>query len=120
LEFIKNGAKERRLDNVETVLVTENGLTLSENVDLVFMRNVCHHIPNRLEYFRRLKDLLKPSGKIAVVEYRNARRFSFHGMFGHYVPKEVIMKEMSEAGFELQEDLDFLPEQSFMVFSLRK
>jgi arsenite methyltransferase len=120
LEFIKNSAKEKGLDNVETVLVTDKSLTLPENVDLVFMRNVCHHIPNRPEYFRRLKDILKPSGRIAIVEYRNAKRFNFRGMFGHYVPKEVIIKEMNEAGYRLQEDLDFLPEQSFTVFSLHK
>ena len=120
LEFIKNSAEEKGLDNVETVLVTENGFTLPENVDLIFMRNVCHHIPNRPEYFRNLKDLLKPSGRIAIVEYRSAKRFSFRGMFGHYVPKETIIKEMNEAGYQLQEDQDFLPEQSFTIFSLHK
>lgn len=101
-------------------MVTDKILTLPENVDMVFMRNVCHHIPNRLEYFRRLKDLLKPGGRIAIVEYRNARRFSFRGVFGHYVPREVIIKEMNKAEYQLQEDLDFLPAQSFTVFSLHK
>jgi ubiquinone/menaquinone biosynthesis C-methylase UbiE len=120
LEFIKNSAEEKGLVNVETVLVTEKGLTLPENVDLVFMRNMCHHIPNRLEYFRKLKDFLKAGGRIAIVEYRSAKRFSFRGMFGHYVSKEIIVKEMNEAGYRLQEDLDFLPEQSFTIFSLHK
>jgi len=120
LEFIKNSAEEKGLDNVETVLATENGLTLPENVDLVFMRNVCHHIPNRPEYFRKLKDFLKPGGRIATVEYRNAKHLSFRGMFGHYVPKETIIKEMDEAGYQLQKDLDFLPEQTFTIFSLHK
>jgi len=120
LEFIKNSAREKGLANVETVLVTEKGLTLPENVDLVFMRNVCHHIPNRLEYFRKLKDFLKPGGRIAIVEYRSAKRFSFRGMFGHYVPKVTVIKEMNEVGYQLHEDLDFLLEQSFTIFSLHK
>lgn len=120
LEFIKDSCRERELDNVETVPVIEDGLTLPENVDLVFMRNVCHHIPNRPEYFRNLKDFLKPGGRVAIVEYRSARRLSFRGMFGHYVPKEAIIREMNEAGYQLQEDLDFLPEQSFTIFSLHK
>jgi arsenite methyltransferase len=119
-EFIKESAKERGLDNVETVLAAKDGLTLPESVDLVFMRNVCHHIPNRVEYFTKLKEILKPDGRIAIIEYKSARRFSFHGMFGHYVPRKIIVDEMIKAGYRLEEDLDFLPEQSFTIYSLNK
>ena len=121
LEFIRDSAKEKGLDNVETVLVTEDNLTLPErSLDLVFMRNVCHHLPNRVEYFRKLRRLLKPEGRIAIIEYRSSGHFSFRKMFGHYVPQEIIIKEMNEAGYRLKEDLDFLPEQSFTIFSLHK
>ena len=41
-------------------------------------------------------------------------------MFEHYVPKEAIIEEMNEAGYQLQEDLDCLPEQSFTKFSLQE
>ncbi len=119
LEFIKESAKEKGLDNVETVLATEDGLTLPESVDLVFMRNLCHHITDRVEYFTRLKRVLKLDGRIAILEYRSARRFSFRGVFGHYVPREIIIEEMTQAGYQLEEDLDFLPEQSFTIFSVR-
>jgi len=119
LEFIKEKAKEKGLNNVKTILTSEENLSLPENVDLVFMRNVCHHIPNRTDYFRRLKKLLKEGGRIAILEYRKAKRFTFHGLFGHYVPKEKIIKEMTQAGFQLEEDLAFLPEQSFTIFSTK-
>jgi len=119
LEFIKESAKERGLDNVETVLATEDGMTLPESVDLIFMRNVCHHISNRVEYFTKLKEKLKPEGRIAIIEYKRGGGFSFHRMFGHFVPKEIIVAEMNKAGYRLKEDFDFLPEQSFIIFSLR-
>jgi precorrin-6B methylase 2 len=45
-------------------------------------------------------------------------RFSFHRKFGHYVPKEIIIAEMKEAGYRLEKDLSFLPEQSFVILSL--
>jgi len=112
--------RKKGLDNVETVLVTEDSLTLPEkSLDLVFMRNVTHHIPNRVEYFGKLKALLKPEGRIAIIEYRRGGRFSFRRMFGHYVPREIIIEEMSKAGYRLEEDLDFLSEQSFTIFSLK-
>jgi ubiquinone/menaquinone biosynthesis C-methylase UbiE len=120
LKFIKKSVKEKGLDNVETVLATEDKLTLPESVDLVFMRNVCHHVPNRVEYFTKLKEILKSDGRIAIVEYKSARRFSFRGMFGHYVPREIIIEEMNESGYRLDKDLDFLPEQSFTIFSLKE
>jgi len=119
LDFIKEGTKRRGLDNVETVLATENKLTLPKKVDLVFMRNVCHHIPNRVKYFTNLKEILEPSGRIAIVEYKSARYFSFRGIFGHYVPREIIIEEMTKAGHQLEENLTFLPEQSFTIFSLK-
>jgi len=118
LEFIRDGAKQKALDNVETIHVARDRLTLPRgSLDLVFMRNVTHHLPNRVEYFRKLKSLLKPEGRIAIIEYKSARRFSFRGMFGHYVPREILVNEMKEAGYRLVKDLDFLPEQSFMIYA---
>jgi len=36
--------------------------------------------------------------------------------FGHYVPRETIMKEMEEAGFIAKQEFDFLPNQYFIIF----
>jgi len=122
LEFIKNSAKEKGLDNVETVLIAADNPTLpKKSIDLIFMRNVSHHLQNRVEYFRRLKCGLKLDGRVAIIEYRaSGGRFSFHRKFGHYVPKETIIAEMKDAGYRLEKDLDFLPEQSFMIFSIHE
>jgi arsenite methyltransferase len=119
LEFIQDSAKEKVLTNVETVLTEEDKPILPEkSVDLVFMRNVCHHLSNRVEYFRRLKNTLKTSGRVAIIEYRSGRGFSFHRLFGHYVAQEKIIEEMKEAGYKLEKEVDFLPEQSFTLFSM--
>lgn len=121
LEFIKNRAEERGLVNIEMILATRESVTLSgKNLRLIFMRNVCHHLQKRVEYFRKLKEALGTNGRIAIIEYRGVKGFSFHRFFGHYVPKEKIIREMKEAGFQLVNDLDFLPEQSFTIYSLEK
>lgn len=121
LEFISNNAKEKGLNNVKTILATEDGLTLPKNsLDWAFMRNVTHHLPDRVEYFRNLTSLLKPEGKIAIIEYKHGGLFSFRRIFGHYIPKEIIVEEMEEAGYRLEKEFDFLPEQSFTIFSLEK
>jgi ubiquinone/menaquinone biosynthesis C-methylase UbiE len=119
LGFIQGSAKEKGLTNVETVLTEKDKPILREkSIDLVFMRNVCHHLSNRVEYFRLLKNTLKTNGRVAIIEYKSGRRFSFHRLFGHYVTKEKIIDEMKEAGYKLEKDEDFLPEQSFTLFSM--
>jgi len=121
LEFIRNSAEKKGLKNVKTVLAAEGKLTLpKKSLDFVFLRNVYHHLPNRVEYFRNLKGFLKPGGKVAIVEYKRGGLFSFHRIFGHYVHRETIVEEMEEAGYRLEKSYDFLPKQSFTIFSLKE
>jgi len=121
LEFIMNTANEKGLSNIKTVLAVEDKLILPEkSLDIIFLRNVYHHLPNRVEYFKNLKEFLKPGGKIVVIEYKRGGPFSFQRMFGHHVLKEEIVKEMEDAGYQLKNDFDFLPKQSFTVFYLKK
>jgi len=118
LEFIMDSAKEKNLDNIKTILAKENEPLLVEKVDLIFTRSVYHHLPNRVEYFRTLKGKLKPAGRISIIEYR--RGGLFRRSFGHYVPQDTIVKEMEEAGYQVAKKFNFLPEQSFTIFSLKR
>jgi len=121
LEFIMNTADEKGLSNIKTVLAEEDKLILPEkSLDIIFLRNVYHHLPNRVEYFKNLKEFLKSGGKIVVIEYKRGGPFSFQRIFGHYVLKEKIVKEMEDAEYQLENDYDFLPKQSFTIFSLKK
>lgn len=116
LDFIKNHLLTGDVQNVETLRVNPDGINLPEkSVDLFFLRNVFHHIPNQAEYFKGLEKFLKDNGKIAIIDY-NKRKLSFTGLFGHYTPEIVLLDVMKQAGFSLQEKYDFLPDQLFMVF----
>jgi arsenite methyltransferase len=94
-------------------------VTLPEKMDLIFLRNVYHHISNRVEYFANLRESLKPDGRIVMVEHNRGRRFSFHRIFERRVTKETIVEEMTKAGYSIAESKNFLSEQSFTIFSLR-
>lgn len=120
LEYVKNSAKERGLNNIMPILVKEDRLNLpKKSLDFIFMRNVTHHIPNRVKYFRNLKDFLKSDGRIVIIEYKKGKFFTFRGLFGHDIPKEVIKQEMEEAGYLLEKEFDFLPEQHFVIYLKR-
>jgi len=116
LDFIRDSFEKTGIKNVETVLAHQNGVDLPENsIDLFFLRNVFHHLPEQEEYFKNLKPLLKKDGKIAIIDYK-ATGFSFMGLFGHFTPENVLIDTMDKAGFLPLEKFDFLPNQLFIIF----
>jgi len=118
LNFVKQSVREKGLDNVVPVLVEGDALPLPENsLNLVFMRNVCHHVPHRVTYFQQVKHVLRPDGTVALIEYR--RSGLFRRLFGHYIPPETLRTEMKDAGYHIRESFDFLPDQSFTLFTVQ-
>jgi len=116
LKYIDNRAKQKGLNNIVIVFAKDRLELPKQSLDFVFMRNVTHHILNRISYFKNLKEFLKPYGRVAIIEYREGGLFSFRRMFGHYVPKETIIREMMEAGYALEKEFDFLPKQHFTIY----
>ena len=56
---------------------------VKEGLDTIFMRNVTHHIPDRIEYFKNLQLFLKPDGFIQQFqEAKPCRWFQTH-WWGH-------------------------------------
>jgi arsenite methyltransferase len=119
LKFIKEQATENGYGNIETILVNEDELELPEgDLDMVFMRNVCNHLQDRAKYFANFRKMLRPSGRVAIIEYHPGGRYNSHRTFGHSIPWEVVEEEMRKSGYRLREFLNFLPEQWFTVYSI--
>jgi arsenite methyltransferase len=108
-------AARNGLRNVVPIEARPEESCLPEPVDLVFLANTYHHIPDPRDYFARLARRLRPGGRIAVVE---ARPTGLHRVFGHATPPGEIRSGLARAGYRLSADLDFLPRQSFMIFRL--
>ncbi len=121
LEFITSQAAKQSMTNITTVPTTEHTVPLPTNsIDLVFVRNVYHHLANRITYFSAIKPLLTAQGQVAIIEHLpKGSRMSFHIRYGHNVPKETIIEEMNKAGYLVSASFDFLPTQSFTIFSPR-
>ncbi|MGO9387344.1 MAG: class I SAM-dependent methyltransferase [Methanobacterium sp.] len=118
LDYISRESGKRSSDNIKVVLANESGFSLPEqSVDIIFLRNVFHHLPEPTNYFENIKKFLKSNDKIALIDY-NKKGFSFIGISGHYVPEKVLIDKLEKAGFYVSEKFDFLPEQSFMIFKM--
>lgn len=119
LNYIAKIASENQMTHIETVLIADTGINLpGPGCDLIFLRNVFHHIEKPVDYFKKLKPALKPGGKIAVIDYRKGKALNFITLFGHCVAAGVIHESLQKAGCKLFASYDFLPEQSFDVFQL--
>ena len=90
----------------------EDGLGLPDaSVDLIFLSNVFHHLPDPVGYFDRARSVLRPGGRIAVIE---VSKDSFPS--GHATPPSEIRVAFEAAGFALSKRHVFLERQSFQVF----
>ena len=69
LGLIKHNAEEWGLDNVNPVFASGEKLDMPEKkLDIVFIRNVTHHIEDRKRYFRNFGKYMKSDGRFVVIE----------------------------------------------------
>ena len=120
LAVIKDAANSSGPKNIETVPVSEIAARIpTGSLDLVFCRDVYHHLLDRTSLFKTLARYLKPEGRLAIIDWLpNAGRFSGPPA-GHRTAPETIIREMVAAGFSLSERPDILARQSFTIFKLR-
>jgi len=117
LALIGKTATGMGLANITTIQAQESDSRLGmDQVDLVFMRNVYHELPDQLNYFRTLLPALKENGRIAIIEYKDPGGISHVSLFGHYTPEERILETMHNAGYVRIQRYDFPPRQSFNIF----
>lgn len=114
LEHIDEEARERGLRNVVPILAAPDDPRLpDQGIDLVFSSNTYHHLEDRADYFRRVREEdLRPRGRVAILDFREGE----WPLAAHATPAEVIREEMRVAGFRLERAPDFLERQHFLVF----
>ncbi len=116
IAYVEAAARKEGLPQLRTLLVKPGESGLGEgSVDLIFIRNVFHHLEDRVAYFTKLRSRLKAGGRIVIIEHAaGSARFAGHG-----TDPVVIKDEMRRAGFRpLAEEGLLLPKQSFLVFGL--
>jgi predicted methyltransferase len=114
VKYLGERAKKENLANLTAVAGAPDDARIPAPVDLMILVDVYHHIDNRADYFRRLRASLKPGGRVAVIDFRmdaptgppkNAR-----------IAPDRVKTEMQSAGYTLDEELAFLPNQYFLIF----
>ena len=117
LSYVDHYVDLLQKSNVKTVR-TQGGVPSvpDESCDLIFARNVFHHLDNPSLFFLAIESKLKPTGRIAILDYKPAKGFSFISLFKHHTDVSEIRKALNHAGFVEKESFDFLKKQSFTIF----
>lgn len=117
IERLNDRVRDRGLANVTVVRAAFDDPGLPEGCcDLVFLSSVYKEIEGRVAYMRRVQPLLRPGGRVAILEFRPGAPGAGPPEAMRLAP-DAIVAELGEAGFVLVESHDFLPRESFLVFA---
>lgn len=118
VQYLRDRAAREGLANVIAVQASADSANLPELVDLVLIVDTYHHIGNRIAYFGKLRQSLKPGGKVAIIDFKPDSPEGPPAEF-RFKP-EKFRAEMSKAGYKFVAQYDFLPRQNFLVFEPKK
>jgi len=99
LEEVRRRAAEHSLRNIIVIKTAAERLdgVPDRSVDKAVMLYSLHHIRDRMEAFRRVREVLKPGGSLHIFDPISSR------MFGHGTEPAKVLRELKEAGLEPKE-----------------
>lgn len=113
--YLAARATTEGLPNLKAVLGTPEDPQLPEKAELVLLVDTFHHIAHRSTYFENLKRHVATDGRLAIIDFK--RDSPIGPPVEHRISAEEISDELKKAGWEKAEQHDFLPYQSFLIFT---
>jgi SAM-dependent methyltransferase len=113
-------ADAAKLANITPVLCAEDSVLLPpQSVDLVFVCDTYHHFEYPGATLTSIHRALKPSGRLAVIDFERIEGKSRDWTLDHVrAGKETFREEIEAAGFQLagETEVEGLEENYFLVF----
>jgi predicted methyltransferase len=114
---LRERAEREGTANVVPILASKDNPRLpAASVDVVLIVDTWHHIDDRIAYARRLKDVLKPGGRLAIIDWQK-RELPVGPDTAHKLAREEVVEEIQAAGYRLASEPDVLPYQYFLIFA---
>jgi SAM-dependent methyltransferase len=113
---LRDRAEREGTRNVVPVLASADDPRLPTGMlDVILIVDTYHHVDDRIGYFRNLRRALRPSGRVAIVDWQK-RPSPVGPEMEHKLAREIVVDEMREAGYRLVDEPSLLPYQYFLVF----
>jgi SAM-dependent methyltransferase len=115
VDHLRRRLKEGNINNVKTMKVpAHDPLLIDGSLDLAFICDVYHHLEDRDVYMRKVRKALKPTGRIAIVDFYKKETPVGPPMHMR-LSEEAVEKELRAAGLEVTEKLAILPYQYILI-----
>lgn len=118
VKYLADRAKRDGLSNVTAVAGQPDDPHLPAKADLVMMVDVYHHVADRSQYFRRVRNALKPGGRVAIIDFKQDTPMGPPA--SQRIAPDRVKAELDAAGYVLAEEHRFLPHQYFLIFRAAK
>ncbi len=120
LEWIRRKMETSGFTNIQLVHAEAESTTLpGASCDLAFMANVWHEFPNREAVLAEAVRILKPGGRLAILDWRPDVERIAGPPLEHRLSVEECTSEMENAGFQPQA-MGHVGEYSWLVVATRK
>ena len=117
LRMLRENAAQAHLTNVETVLGTETDPKLPKGqIDLVLLVDVYHEFSQPQEMVRKIRESLKPDGRLVLLEYRKEDP-KIPIRPEHKMSVAEVKAELEPEGFILQPLIETLPRQHILILT---
>jgi ubiquinone/menaquinone biosynthesis C-methylase UbiE len=116
LEQLKKNIASRRLTNVEPVLgADDDPKHPAGKLDLELLVDVYHEFSKPREMLAKLREALKPSGRLILLEYRKEDP-AVPIRLEHKMTVQEVRAEIEPEGFRFEKSLETLPRQHILIF----
>lgn len=116
LDLVSGYIAAEGVSGVVAVLGTETDPRLPPGgLDWILMVDVYHEFQKPEAMLEAIRRSLKPTGKVALIEYRLEGETAAHIRTEHRMSVAQVLAEWVPAGFRLVKQLDFLPTQHFFI-----
>lgn len=106
LSIIDSKIKQNGITNVRLIEVSGDNYDVEDEIiDIALMVTVLHEIDNKPVILKEVKRMLKPEGKLAVVEFHK-RQTPVGPPIPHRIAQEEVTALLVENGFVVQDTFD--------------
>ena len=120
IDYMTKDARSRKLENYMPVLIDPDKPDFTAyRFDRVFLSNTYHHIKNRISYFSRVKNHMKPGGRLIIVDFIK-KKAPFGPPVSMKIDKKDVIAEMKKAGFILLKEEDYSEYMYYIEFILNQ
>lgn len=111
-------AAEKKLKNIHGVLSKQKDTLLAPaSIDMAFVCDTYHHFEYPKTMLSSIYRALRPGGQLIIIDYKKQSGISSSWVMSHVrTDRKAVIKEVEQAGFKFDSEVDILMTNYFLRF----